>query len=96
MLDLHFSFQVALHMVLHHGYDSQWLILLIMLVIHAIAIMMLQKAIISFQCCCLYMLGVDQKEKSTSASNEKVLMQTSSVCLCWVQWDQNVGTVLGF
>ena len=42
------------------------------------------------------MLGVDQKEKSTSASNEKVLMQTSSVCLCWVQWDQNVGTVHGF
>ena len=42
------------------------------------------------------MLGVDQREKSTSALNEKVLMQTSSVCLCLVQWDQNYECILGF
>ena len=88
-------------MVLHHGYDSQWLILLIIWEVSAsdpchCTIMMLQKAIISFQCCCLYMLGVDQKEKSASALNEKVLMQTCSVCLFWVQWNQNVSTVHSF
>ena len=31
------------------------------------------------------MLGVDQREKSTSALNEKVLMQAPSVCLCLVK-----------
>ena len=42
------------------------------------------------------MLGVDQREKSTSALNEKVLMQTSSVCRCLLQWDQNYKCILGF
>ena len=40
-----------------------------------------RNTIISFQFCCIYMLGVDQREKSTSDLNEKVLMQTSSVAM---------------